>query len=226
LNFLAQAWNFKFSLLPVVLTYAIFEIPAWIRRYNRWLYTPIYFIFFPLGQSDQLYAQYFNEDDYYRVGVSQTPAEKAALRRHIISISILSMIASTVIAPIVCGFLSALYLTQDQFIEFVGFLMIVKTLTLIWSLYKVWSVSFINESKSFLGVVALYVIYLFFIWRLLMMVHDWTASRVGSLGVFGMLWALSDHILIDVLLNVVIVSAGTWALVLFFTRPKYIHRRP
>jgi hypothetical protein len=46
MNFLAQAWDFKFSLLPVLSTYTVFEIPALIRRYYRWLYTPIYFIFF------------------------------------------------------------------------------------------------------------------------------------------------------------------------------------
>src|SRR3990172_5334548 len=103
LSFFADSWNFKLSLLPVLSTYLLFESPALIRRYYRWLYTPIYFIFFPLGHSDQLYAQYFNEDDFYLIGESQTPEEKAALRRRIVAISVLSMVLSTVIAPVACG---------------------------------------------------------------------------------------------------------------------------
>jgi hypothetical protein len=223
LNFLAQAWDFKFSLLPVLSTYAIFEIPALIRKYYRWLYTPIYFIFFPLGHSDQLYAQYFNEDDYYQIGRSQTAEEKEALRKRIVAISILSMVLSTVIPPVACGLLSALYLTKEQFIEFVWFLMIVKTLALAFSLHKVRSVSFVGASKSFLGVIALYLLYLYVIWRIVTMVHDWTAASIWSVGFVGMFWALLDYVFVELFLYVLIVSASTWALVFVFTRPKYIH---
>jgi hypothetical protein len=105
-NLLNETWQYKISLAPVLLTFLIFEAPALVRRWFRWFYTPVYFIFFPLGHSDQLYAQYFNEDDHYLVGASQTEDEKRALRSKIIAISIVSMIFSTAIAPSVAGFIS------------------------------------------------------------------------------------------------------------------------
>jgi hypothetical protein len=171
-----------------------------------------------------LYAQYFNEDDYYQIGRSQTADEKEALRKRIVAISVLSMVMSTVIAPVLCGFLSALYLTKEQFIEFVWFLVIVKIILLVFSLNKIRSISFVKASKSFLGVIALYLLYLYVIWRIVTMVHDWTVVSIGSLGVVGMLWALLDYVFVELFLYVLIVSASTWALVFLFTSPKYIHR--
>src|SRR6266540_2086477 len=183
------------------------------------------FHLFPLGHSDQLYAQYFNEDDHYQIGNSQTPEQKAALRRRIVAISIISMVLSTVIAPVICGFLASFYLTKEQFIEFVWFLIIVKALTLTWSLHNVRSVASFVDTKPFLGVIALYLLYLFVIWRLVTMVYDWTVSSITSLGALRTIWALLDYIFLELFIYVLIVSALTWALVHLFTNPKYIHQR-
>ena len=127
-DLLNLAWTYKLSLMPVLLTYLIFDLPALIRRYTRRTYIPIYFMFFPLGYSDQMYAQYFNEDDVYGVGESMNDAQKQALRTRIQVTAIVSMIFAAVIAPWLCGFIAAFYLTQSQFLEFVWFLMILKTI--------------------------------------------------------------------------------------------------
>jgi hypothetical protein len=79
----SAAWTFKLSLFPVLLTYFIFELPALIGRITRRAYVPIYFMFFPLGHSDKLYAQYFNEDNFFGVGKAMSEADKAALRTRI-----------------------------------------------------------------------------------------------------------------------------------------------
>ena len=67
---LREAWNYKISLAPVAATYLLFDLPAITRKLTGVAYVPIYFIFFPLGHSDRLYAQYFNEDLVYRDGAS------------------------------------------------------------------------------------------------------------------------------------------------------------
>jgi hypothetical protein len=109
--------------------------------------------------------------------------------------------------------------------QFVLFLIIVKTLTLTWSLYNVRSVASFVDIKPFLGVVALYLLYLFVVWRLVTMVYDWTASIIASLGVLRTLWALLDYIFLELFLYVLIVSALTWAIVHLFTNPKYIRQQ-
>jgi hypothetical protein len=151
-----RVWEFKLSLLPVLLTYLLFDAQAIFRRITRKAYVPIYFMFFPLGHSDKLYAQYFNEDDVYWVGDSMAPEQKVALRNRIRRHAIISMVLAAVIAPWVCGFLSALYLTRPQFVEFVWFLMIVKTLLIGKALYELQANAwFVERSNSFLFLCAI-----------------------------------------------------------------------
>src|SRR5262245_41689226 len=105
----------------------------------------------------RLYAQYFNEDNFYGVGEAMSAAEKATLRTRIRLLAIVSMIFATVVAPWLCGFLSAFYLTKEQFLEFVWFLMVVKSLLIAKALYELrehaW---FIDTSNSFKFLVLIY----------------------------------------------------------------------
>ncbi len=91
-------WNYKISIAPVLITYLAFELPAIVRKLTRVAYVPIYFIFFPTGQSDRLYAQYFNEDYIYGEGSSMDVHQKRALRHRIQATAIFSMIFAGVIA--------------------------------------------------------------------------------------------------------------------------------
>jgi len=145
----SAAWAFKLSLFPTLLTYFIFDLPSLIRRITRRAYVPIYFMFFPLGHSDKLYAQYFNEDNFFGIGEAMSEAEKADLRTRIRLLSVASMIFATVFAPWLCGFLSAFYLTGEQFYEFVWFLMIVKSLLVAKALYELrQNAWFVGKSES------------------------------------------------------------------------------
>lgn len=97
---LADAWAYKVSLLPVFMTYLLFDAQAIYRRATRTWYVPIYFIVFPNGHSDKLYAEYFSEDDFYGDGSAMTAAEKQSLRHKIIVSAILSMQPSS---PLICA---------------------------------------------------------------------------------------------------------------------------
>jgi hypothetical protein len=92
IQFWSAAWTYKVSLVPVLITYLLFDLPAIVRKLTRIAYVPIYFVVFPLGHSDQLYAEYLNEDDFYGVGRTMTPKQKRELRRKIQSTAIISMV--------------------------------------------------------------------------------------------------------------------------------------
>jgi len=94
-EWLTYIWHYEFSLAPVLATYAIFDIPPIIRRLTRVAYVPIYFLIFPTGHSDRLYAQYFNEDYFYGEGVSMSGEEKRSLRRRIQATAVLSMVTAS-----------------------------------------------------------------------------------------------------------------------------------
>jgi hypothetical protein len=221
-SYFLEIWNFKLSLVPVLVTYFIFELPALVRRVRRWLYTPIYFMFFPLGHADHLYAQYFNEDDFYRIGADQTPDEKETVRRRIIAISVLSMIISSVAAPWLTGFLAAFYLSESIFSEFVLFLISVKIITLIYSLGRMRRAYFVDDSNSFYFVVLTYVFYLIMIWWGVTNAFSWTTDKLNSVGPILLFLELFRFFYKEILVSIVIVGAGTWALTQYYTDPKLI----
>jgi membrane protein CcdC involved in cytochrome C biogenesis len=219
----SAAWALKLSLLPVLLTYFIFDSPALIRRITRRAYVPIYFMFFPLGHSDKLYAQYFNEDNFFGVGEAMSEPEKAALRTRIRLLSVASMIFATVIAPWLCGFLSAFYLTGEQFREFVWFLMIVKLLLIAKALYELrQNAWFVETSGSFKFLCMIYAAYLVLILRGVTKSYAWTSSNLNALGFWGTLWGLLDYAYVDLFINVIIVALATWAITTRYTDPRLI----
>ena len=223
LGTLDAAWSFKLSLLPVLLTYFIFDLPAMIRRISRRAYVPIYFMFFPLGHSDKLYAQYFNEDDVFGVGETMSAKEKSDLRTRIRVQSVLSMIFATVVAPWLCGFVAAFYLTRDQFFEFAWLLMIVKSLLILKAILELrQNAWFVEKSNSFYYLCTIYVAYLLLILRGVTKSYTWTSTNLSSFGFFGTLWGLLDYAYIDIFINVIIVALATWAITTRYTDTRLI----
>ncbi len=218
-------WNYKFSLVPVLVTYFIFDLPAIARRLTRVAYVPIYFVMFPSGHSDQLYAQYFNEDYFYGDGASMTDNEKRRLRNKIQATAIFSMAFSTVLAPWLCGFLASFYLTPQQFLEFIFFLLSVKTVLIVSSLRQLWVDSpVMSKGGSAYHVTALYIAYLFFVWLGLTKAYEWTHANLNSHGFIGLALGLLDYAYVDIFLNIIIVSATTWGATVLFTDPANIEK--
>jgi hypothetical protein len=216
-------WTYKVSLAPVLLTYLLFDFPAIVRRLTRVAYVPIYFIVFPFGHSDQLYAEYLNEDDFYGVGQTMTPEEKRALRRKIQSTAIISMVFAAVIAPWLCGFVSAFYLTRAQFAEFLVFFFVIKIFLISKSLWNLRQDSrAASQPLAFVSVVGVYILFLGFVWYGLTKSFDWTSTHLDSKGVFGLLAALADYAYVDLIINVGVVAALTWAFTVRFTDPENI----
>jgi hypothetical protein len=214
-------WDYKLSLAPVLTTYVLFDFPALIRRITKIAYVPIYFVFFPSGHSDQLYAQYFDEDYMYREGEGMSAHEKRALRHRLQANAIFSMFFAAIFAPWLCGLLSALYLNPAQFFEFLVFLIVVKAIVLVWVLYKLRFESSAAR-KAFAPVCAMYIFYLMLVARGLTQSFEWTSVKLQSSGIFGVLRGLLDFGYSDFFINVIIVGAVTWGLTTLFAHPANI----
>lgn len=217
-------WNYKLSLVPVLATYLLFDAPAIIRRITKIAYVPIYFIFFPSGHSDRLYAQYFNEDYMYLEGEMMSAHEKRALRHRLQANAVFSMIFAAIFAPWLCGTASAFYLNSNQFLEFLIFLIAVKTLLLILALHKVRQES-AAARKAFPSVCAIYVFYLVLVTRYLFLSFEWASAKLESSGWSGVLRGIIEYSFNDIFLNVVVVGAATWALTTLFANPANIPER-
>jgi hypothetical protein len=204
----------------------LFDLPAIVRKLTRIAYVPIYFVVFPLGHSDRLYAEYLNEDDFYGVGRTMTPRQKHALRRKIQSTAIISMVFAAVVAPWLCGFISALYLEPAQFTEFLVFFFVVKVFLIgkaLWN-FRLESRA-ANEPPAFLSVIGIYVLFLACVWYGLNKSFSWTHTHLDSNGLLGLARALADYAYADLLINVGVVAGLTWAFTVRFTDPKNITKR-
>jgi hypothetical protein len=219
------AWSYKISLIPVLVTYLLFDFPAIVRKLTGIAYVPIYFLIFPMGHSDQLYAEYLNEDDFYGVGQTMTPAEKKNLRRRIQATAVFSMVFAAVVAPWFCGFISAFYLQPQQFTEFLAFLFIVKVYLIGKSLWNLRQESrAAMHFSAFMSVVGIYVMYLGFVWHGLNNSFVWTSAHLSSKGLSGLAIALAEYAYQDLIINVGIVAALTWAFNVKLTDPENITR--
>lgn len=222
-QFWSLIWTYKVSLAPVLLTYLLFDLPAIVRKITRIAYVPIYFVVFPVGHSDRLYAEYLNEDDFYGVGQTMTPKQKRALRRKIQSTAIVSMVFAAVLAPWLCGFVSAFYLKSPQFKEFLVFLFVIKLFLISKSLWNLRLESrAANQPPAFLSVVSIYILFLAFVWYGLSKSFDWTSTHLDTKGFLGLASALGDYAYVDLMINVGVVAALTWAFTVQFTDPKNI----
>lgn len=222
-NVFSIVWTYKFSLLPVLVTYLLFDSVAIVRRLTGVAYVPIYFVFFPSGHSDQLYAQYFNEDYMYGDGAVMSDSQKQLLRNRIRATAIISMVFATIIAPWICGIVAALYLSQHQFFEFLVFFVVVKSIILVTVLGKSR-----NESQSirnFFGLIAvMYGFYLLVVVRALTKSFEWSFLQLKTAGFGGMIWGILDYAYTDIFVNVIIVSAVTWGITTLYTSPANIPR--
>lgn len=214
-------WEFKFSLVPVLTVYFVFEISTFVRRFMHIAYTPIYFMFFPLGHADSLYSYYFNEDELY-LGANQTVEEKKKLRKKIISISVFSMVFSTVFNPAAAGIFAAYFLTISQFSEFLWFLVVLKSILISFSLYNVRRISFVEKSGSFPWLALIYALYIILIARIVSYSYEWGIDTIAKVGNSGLLFAIIDFVIFDILIYIVFVALGGAAISYWMTDPDYI----
>lgn len=177
--------------MPCLLAYIVFDLPIIYRRITRRLYVPIYFAFFPFGYSDELYARYFDEDDYWTVGGPFREEEVANARNKIIWVSVLSLALTMAISPFLAAMVSHYFLTLSQQVQFFYTLAVVKGLMLAWSLYDLrWQYTVTEVVPS--GYIAtIYVIY----WIALLTFYDRGLAWIAEQDALGGLGAIANSLL-------------------------------
>jgi len=182
--FLAEIWHFEYAVVPCLFAYIAFDIPIIYRRFTRRLYVPIYFAFFPFGYSDELYARYFDEDDYWMVGGPLHEKEVGNARKKIIWVSVLSLALTMAVSPFLAAMVSHYYLTASQQTQFFYTLAVIKGLMLAYSLYDLrWQYT-VTKAVPAGYIATIYIIYWIALLTFYVRGLAWIAERdaLGGLG--------------------------------------------
>lgn len=205
-EYLERIWGFEYAVVPCLLAYAVFDLPILLRRITRRVYVPIYFAFFPYGFSDELYARYFDEDHYYRLGGGLQESEVKNARLKIIWVSVLSLALTMSLSPFITALFSYYFLSTDQQQQFFYTLGGIKLLLLMISLKDLhWKYRITDKVN--IGWVAL--IYLGY-WIAILTFYDrglkWIAEK-DALGGFAVIAnSLLDFFVFDIGVGIVFVS--------------------
>lgn len=205
-DFLIDVWRFEYAVVPCLLAYIVFDLPIIFRRITRRLYVPIYFAFFPFGYSDELYARYFDEDDFWMVGGPYREGEVKNARNKIIWVSVLSLTLTMAISPFLAAMFSHYFLTAPQQAQFFYTLAIVKGVMLAWSLHDLrWQYS-VTKVVSSNYIATIYVVY----WIALLTFYDrglaWVAGKDALGGIGEIANSLLDFFVYDIGVGILFVG--------------------
>lgn len=197
-DFLLHAWTFQYSLLPCVVAYLVFDFSTIVRRLTRKAYVPIYFMFFPYGYTDELYARYFDEDVLQILGPPLSDREKVQVRKRIVWVSAISMIFAVGISPFLAGIFSYFVLTPTQFVEFLWTLALVKCILLIRSLWELKHIWIVRNSVPLCGIALVYIGYLIAIIVNAKVTYDWADANYMVGGITSLFWSFGKFLVQDV----------------------------
>lgn len=206
LNFLTEVWRFEYAVVPCLFAYLVFDVPIIYRRITRRLYVPIYFAFFPFGYSDELYARYFDEDEYWLLGGPLREREVANARVKIIWVSVLSLTLTMAVSPFLAAMVSHYYLTEPQQTQFFYTLALVKGLMLVLSLYDLrWQYTVTKVVPA--GYIAtIYIAY----WIALLTFYDrglaWVEEQDANGGLRAVANSLLDFFVYDIGVGILLVG--------------------
>jgi len=207
---LLQIWNFQYALVPCLAAYLVFDFATIVRRVTRKAYVPIYFMFFPYGYTDELYAQYFDEDTFLILGPPLTDEEKIYTRKKIIWLSMVSLIFSVLISPMMAGLFGYFVLNDYQFTQFMWTLFIVKLFLLARSLYDLKHVWVVGEAVSLYSIALIYALYLVAILINTHSAYEWVASHYSVGGINNMIWSFGRLLVQDFGITILGAAVFGW----------------
>lgn len=80
LNVLSGVWKWSVEPVPLVIALAIYYIPTIYRRRKRLMYTPLYFLVYPLARLNIDFGKYLGDSPFAEFIENDDEAE--ALRRY------------------------------------------------------------------------------------------------------------------------------------------------
>ncbi|MFW5654849.1 MAG: hypothetical protein ACOCYW_04280 [Roseicyclus sp.] len=118
----------------------------------------------------------------------------------------LSLVATMAFSPFAAALFSAYALTDDQFLQFMWTLGIIKAILLMWSLYDLRFTYQVSNIIPISHIAGLYLVY----WGLLLIFVDrakiWIDEKIVSSGLWGVFSGILDFLVFDIGIGVLLVS--------------------
>lgn len=205
-QYLYAVWDFRYAAVPCIFAYLVFDLPILYRRFTRRMYVPVYFAFSPFGFSDELYARYFDEDDFGIAGGAISESEVNNVRVKIIWISVLSLALTMSVSPFLAALFSHYALTPNQQTQFFYTLAAVKGIALCRSVYDLrWNFR-VTDSVPLGYLVFTYMIYLVAILTIYSKSLSWIAAKDLEGGITAIGQGILDFMIFDIGVGVVFVG--------------------
>lgn len=210
MNFLYELWNFEYSLVPCLTALLVFEFPILYRRFTRKVYVPIYFSFFPFGFSDELYAKYFDDHEYWMIGEPLSKVQRTFVRQKIIWLCVLSLTLTMTISPFLAALFSHFFLDTAEFRQFIWTLAIVKAVLLSTSLLDLRWKYLITDKIPLRYIAIVYFVYWVLVLFFLKEMKVWIDKQMTAGGWSALRDSTIDFLVLDIGVGVLFVAVVGW----------------
>lgn len=207
---LETIWNYKLQITPVLFSAFVLESLNILRRHKNIAYTPLYFAIYPLYEINTDLAAYLNHDRFPVENRSIDDYELRKLRKKIISTSILSIVLTALVVPVVCGFIFAFYLEKELLWATVLLVILYKTP----GMYKTISSFKYYEPgeprRNRLLLILVYVSYLGVLFQLTYDSYLWTKPFVSQNDWSGLFYNISNLLFTKGIAGGLLVAIFAW----------------
>ena len=198
-----EIWHWTVEVAPVVIGLVIYFVPSFIRQWKNFVYTPLYFAFYPLSHVKRdVVNKYLGSTHYPPFLEDEDEAEK--LKKKTTLVSAASSVLDTIFIPAFIAFLWSLFLNKVQFIIALVLLLAIqggRFLTSIITIRK-----HLYSTLKFRGWLAFgYVVALILIALTMLETQRWVTASLANGNYMQLFWNAVD--LLWSLVPVAIVSA-------------------
>ena len=180
-------WQYEVRLLPILLAFTSYSGIQALRRLTTVAYTPSYFAIFPLSLLERQLGEYFGESINGYISLEDGRVSD----RGLFVKSLLSVVLTFVIVPVIVGFLVAFLLTRE---EFVGFLFLLVGFEFLRCSKATYDLSqFRDNWRSGLLFAGFYLFYLIFLWLCLRIGYRFAIPFTESGNYAGLFEALESQ---------------------------------
>lgn len=159
-SFAQYIWGIQVRVMPVFFGWVIFETLRRSRRLFSISYVPVYFIFFPTGYADKLYAQLFGEEIIGLHGdLQEKRTDDERLKKNVKSATLIGITLSFVIIPISLGAVLSVVIEKHEIYIVISIIVLTQLAAIRKSLSELFKLSDIAKKKK-AAFVTLYAIYL------------------------------------------------------------------
>jgi len=186
-------WNFDIQFIPVLISLLIVELPNWIRKAKKLFYIPIYFSIFPLRELNSNLSYYLGEDYFIGYGSRLEDKELKSLKNKITRDSILSIVISALLIPILAGFIFSFYLSKEVLVQSLVIIALYKLFNIIHAI-KDFKYHAVATTKNIIFLSIIYIGYLGVFIQMILKAYNWTYNYTSSKDWTNLISDLSDLI--------------------------------